>query len=189
LPSFLFIFTYLNFEKLINSDYLAVWGSFYEEFNSGSKLSFYFYSLFFIRRLLLAVSFHLLYNNPDYQILIIVTSCWITTIYIIFIRPYKLKSINYFQILNEINISLGYSFTGLLFFDELIDSLTMSWIVLGCMYLSYIIHLMQTLSAFIKISINWIQTRFMHRREARYRIPEDNLGKEDPFRLTFRNIR
>ncbi len=189
MPGFLFIFTYLNFEKLINSDYLAVWGSFYEEFNSESKLSYYFYSLFFIKRFLLGVSLHFLYNNPVYQIIIILTSNWINTLYLIFLRPYKLKSINYFQILNEINISLGYSFTRLLFFDELIDSLTVSWIVLGCMYISYIIHLMQTLFNMVKLFSNSVQARFNTRRETRYRIPEDNLAKEDPFRLIFRNIR
>jgi hypothetical protein len=147
-----------------------VWGTFYDEFINSNIYTSCYYFLFFIRRLLLSLSFHFLYHYPVLQIIIVILSSWIVTAYLLIYKPYKSRFNNYFQILNECNISLGYTFSVLLYFKDKVNSHTISWIVLSFIYLSYIMHLLNSISAFIKMILKCIkprtQSKYIQRKDS-----------------------
>jgi hypothetical protein len=136
-----------------------MWGPFYDEFKNEDMYTSCYYFLFFLRRLLIAIPLNFLYNYPALQVVIVVGSCWIITIYLLIFKPYRTKFNNIFQILNECNISLGYTFTGLLYFKDELDSTTICWIVLSFIYLSYLIHLITSLSSLLKVILKWITNK------------------------------
>jgi hypothetical protein len=57
----------------------------------------------------------------------------------IFTRPFKDRIINILIILVEFNVAICYSASGLLLFSEL-DHDIIIWVVLGSIYLSYLLH-------------------------------------------------
>ena len=158
MPSYFIKRTYYDLCNLNQNEHLAIWGTFYEDFTNNSIYTSSYYFLFFVRRFLLSLSFHFLYNYPAIQVIIVILSCWITSIYLIIFRPYKSRLNNIFQIVNESYISLGYTFTGLLYFKHIIDSKIISWIVLSFIYLSYLMHLIISLTTLLRIILKWIRS-------------------------------
>jgi hypothetical protein len=66
---------------------------------------------------------------------------------------------NFIQIANETGISVAYLFSGLFYFEPRIHMLTHTWIVLSCVYFSYILHLSVIGIKFILFIRNKIRTR------------------------------
>jgi hypothetical protein len=110
--------------------------------------------------------------------MIAVGSCWVLFIYLLRFKPYKTGINYYFQILNECNISLGYTFTGLLYFKGILDIKILSCIVLSLMYLSYIMHLVIILSTLLRVIIKWIKDKFTPSTKLSSEVDHDKIKIE-----------
>jgi hypothetical protein len=156
IPTLLLTRIYYDIQILKEREYLAVWGSFYDEFKNNDIYTSCYYVIFFLRRMLLTFSFEFLYKNPFMQILIVIGSCWLVSTYLLIFQPYKTRFNNIFQIINECTISLGYTLTGLLYFKDKVDSTIINWMILSLIYISYLNHLVISMSSLLTIILRWI---------------------------------
>jgi hypothetical protein len=67
---------------------------------------------------------------------------------------------NLFQILNEMNISLGYSFCCLLYFRTGLKNSISGWTVISFVYACYIMHLGIMIGSFVKVIYNFLKRCF-----------------------------
>jgi hypothetical protein len=65
-----------NYSELSDEEFSSKWGALYSEFKT-SKLAVQYYGIFFIRRLLLAISFTLIRGYPLFQVIVCSLSCFI----------------------------------------------------------------------------------------------------------------
>jgi hypothetical protein len=73
-------------------------------------------------------------------------------------RPYISIFQNSVQIVNEISICIAYCFCGLFYWETGIDIVVHVWIVLGCVYFSYTLHLGVMIIKLIQIIITKLRT-------------------------------
>jgi hypothetical protein len=79
-------------------------------------------------------------------------------IHLIISRPYKSRAQNFIQIFNETIIFTGYLFVGLFVEDVGIDRALHVWIVVSCVYLSYLLHVTVILMKLIRVIVNKINS-------------------------------
>ena len=83
--------------------YISKYGSFYQEFKSNKgKFSSIFYVIFFIRRLQYASCQLLLSDYPIIQVSMIIFFSILQFVYIIYVRPFKEKSVMLSEFLGEV---------------------------------------------------------------------------------------
>ena len=123
----------------------------YEEIKNKDEASTYFYVIFFVRRILLAVVMVLFYTNSWVQITICIITSLTVLIYLVWVMPYKESIINKFSIFNEIWV-FACCWT-LLSYDIIYDDqsivqgtttfqLNISWVIIA--------------SSILCLSVNWI---------------------------------
>ncbi len=166
---------YYDIKILNKREYLVVWGSFYDGYKNNDIYTSCYFSLFFLRRFMLTLSFEFLYNFPLMQTLIVIGSCWLVSIYLLIFRPYKTRFNNIFQIINECTISLGYTFSGLLYFKDKVDSTMISWMVLTAIYLSYIIHLITSIISILTIILRCITNKITSKRKRNSQVSHNEV--------------
>jgi hypothetical protein len=133
-----------NLSYLDDEEFRSVWGALYSDFNA-SKSAALFYTLFFIRRILLSISFIFIKDYPFIQVLscglmnLIVISMQIF-IYIVQVRPFRGRVQNVLNILTELNVTLGYSFNIFFIIQAGIEHNTVAWIILASNISTYAIH-------------------------------------------------
>jgi hypothetical protein len=162
------LFTYRNYNKVhIEEEFNLKWGTFYEEFHQGGWGYIAYYIVFFLRRLVISVSFIALKDVPLVQTLTADIACLFALIYVIVYRPFTSKVINGVQIVNEMCIFSAYCLCGLFYFKVNFDEELHGWLVLGCLYSSYILHfgvLLVNITTFIFLTLrNYARrTKFDH---------------------------
>lgn len=67
-------------------------------------------------------------------------SCLVVLIYVIVYRPFTSKVMNGVQIVNEMCILSAYCLCGLFYFEVKLNEQLHGWLILGCLYSSYILH-------------------------------------------------
>lgn len=110
----------------------------------GSLFCLYFHVIFLVRRLCIVFSVYLLKNWPAAQVSLICVSCWIVISIQVFIhnlvaRPFKDRVFNIIFILIELAVSACYTALCFLLRSDVNVEILM-WIILGCMYFSYLLH-------------------------------------------------
>ncbi len=101
---FTFGFLKINHLKLKDNDFLLRYNSLYLSVNTGRQYSQLAMSFFLVRRLCLASFIVFLEEYPVFQIWFIMASASMMIFYVIKVRPYNEKLINYIEIFNEIII-------------------------------------------------------------------------------------
>lgn len=162
-PFLLILFTFRNYRQ-VNTDeeFKKKWGTLYEEFRNGGWGCMGYYIVFFWRRLILSVCFIILKDTPLIQNLIVEVVCLLVLVYLIIYRPYISNLMNSVQIANEACILCAYCFCGLFYYDLGLSEVFHGWMILGCVYLSYIIHIVVVLKDIIPAIIKII-TKFWQR--------------------------
>ena len=100
-----------------------------------SKWSAHFNSIFFARRLIYAIIIVFAYEYPLIQTIIFLTVWFLVFLYQVIVRPYKLKLLNIFMILNELTIVV-LCCTFFLFINPISDSYKNN--VLGWMWVGIV---------------------------------------------------
>lgn len=131
----------LKFKHLIlqHDSFKSIWGVLYTELNT-SKLAVQFYVIFFLNRLILAVSFMFLKEYPLIQVITCSLSCMMKFMYVLIVRPFGNRLHNYLNIIGELNITLGYSLNLFFIIDCGIESKVVAFIILSCIITTYAIH-------------------------------------------------
>lgn len=125
-----------------------------------------FHVLFLLRRLCIVISINLFDDLPYIQTILCSLSCMIVCIHLIIVRPYKDTVLNVILIMVELSICTCYSSTVLLVKLENEDQ-TLMWIMLGCTYLSYLLHSVLGYYKIIKIVSAYIRSCLKRRRNSR----------------------
>jgi hypothetical protein len=163
-PFMLIFFIFKNYGKLYNNDeFKQKWGVLYEEFRNGGWGCMGYYAVFFLRRLVISVSFIILKDTPIIQLFVLDAACLLVLVYVSIYRPFKSKLINFAQIANEASILCSYCFCGLFYYDQNFSVEVHGWIILGCVYSSYILHLVVVLNSIIPAIIRII-VKIWHQR-------------------------
>jgi hypothetical protein len=135
------LFTYKNYNKVHSDQEFGLkWGTFYEEFRQGGCGCIAYYIVFFWRRLVISISLITLKDLPLIQIITADISCLVVLIYVIAYRPFSSKVMNAVQIVNELCILSAYCLCGVFYFQVIWNEELHGWLVLGCLYSSYILH-------------------------------------------------
>ncbi len=152
-------FIYYNIE-IIHSDLIMDrFSSLFHEFrNSSSRVSYGYYVIFMIRRIILAIGFHLIKMNSIIQLCAISLPCWSVVVYLLIYRPFVNKSTNMVQIVVEICVSVVYTIPGLLLKKE-IDPEVIGWIIFSFINISYIIQLVPIILNAVRKLIRLIKSR------------------------------
>jgi hypothetical protein len=145
-------FIHLNISRIHSEEVLARYGEFFKEFKvSASRILSGYYVIFFIRRLILAISINLLKEIPFVQVLIISIFCWIVVLYLIIYRPYHNKTINVIQIIVEVCVATAYTVPICIIKGYLQQGLA-GLIIYASINISYIVQLLPILlNAFQKL--------------------------------------
>ncbi|OMJ83983.1 hypothetical protein SteCoe_14968 [Stentor coeruleus] len=103
-PIFIY-WTNFNLNKIITGDeqFLNRWGSFYEEFKNNRKFwSTQFYTIFFIRRMMFALTQAFLNSNLELQASMNIAGSVFQLAYVIFYMPQKERKLFYSEIIGEV---------------------------------------------------------------------------------------
>ena len=159
-PYILTVFIYFNYDKIHDEKFNHIWGTFFEEFSIDRGTCGWYYVLFFGRRLVIAAGLILMRKRPLVQILSAELACFGVLAYMLFSMPFRTKLMNYVQIVNEMCILSAYWLCGLFYFEVGWNEAMHGWLILGCMYTSYLLHfgvLMYNLGKFIVRTVQRIR--------------------------------
>jgi hypothetical protein len=152
-----------NYSRLNDENFKSIWGALYSDFNS-SKSGVLFYTLFFIRRIILSASFIYFREYPIIQVL----SCGIMNlivrpiqifVYVTVVRPFIGRVQNILNIVTELNITLGYSFNIFFVIQAGINYQNSAWIILASIISTCAIHNILMFYNVIGSIIRYIRTR------------------------------
>jgi hypothetical protein len=172
-------FLYLNYLDLFNDELEPLWGVFYSEFRA-NKLAVQFYSIFFIRRIVLAISFNFLREYPLLQVMVCSISCFMVSvtqifIYITYLRPFKTRAMNMLNIVSEMNVTIGFTMNILFIVDTGTDDKIVAWCILASIVMTYLIHNILIFFNIIGIIIQKFRERCTRTRVRRGIQPSANL--------------
>jgi hypothetical protein len=142
-PVFLASFLKGNKDNIKDEEFINAYAFLVRDFKEKVHC-IYFHVIFLIRRLILVASVHLLHNLPLAQVIICSLVCWTVifmqvSIHILVTRPFKDMIHNVILIFIELSISICYTNAGILLNPD-VDQEALMWIILGCMYSSYLLH-------------------------------------------------
>lgn len=163
----LYDITYYDDEELF-----IRWGVLFSDFNT-SKLAVIYYVTFLIRRFILAASFIFLRDYPLVQVLVSGLSCAMVIynqilVYVAKVRPYKNRLHNITNILNESAITLGYLLYVLFLVDWGIDEEVTTWMIIGCIGGTYLVHNLLITYNVLLMLIRKIKERCAARRRTEF---------------------
>jgi hypothetical protein len=152
-----------NHYKLKDENFKSIWGALYSDFND-SKPAILFYTLFFIRIIILSTSFIYLKEYPRIQVLSCSIACLMVRnmqmfIYVTVVRPYRSRVQNIVSIITELNITLGYSFNIFFIIQGEINNEKAAWIILASIISTYVIHNLLIFYNIIRSIIKYLRSR------------------------------
>ena len=165
-PVCTYMFLKMNFKELVTPKYQNRFGSLYLNLKPTEFSAVFQVILFFIRRLIYALSICFFGSFPLLQAVIQVLSSMLLIIYTLQYKPYLKKTIFYFELMNEMTL-LTSSYFLIVFCDILMDyelRFSVGWYITLITLLNVLVNYLNLIVSLIRKLIKRIRKHFRERK-------------------------